>query len=86
VQELVRSFLRASRRQGARAIAYALLELTDAQMRTTRALDKLGLADASTPFGAIEVMAKELKNSTQTESEAVAAVVEAISQRAPTGD
>jgi hypothetical protein len=36
------------------AIAYAVLQLVDAQYATAKALNKLGVAEASTPFGAIE--------------------------------
>lgn len=36
------------------AVAYALLKLAAAQDRTAEQIKKLGLADASTPFGAVE--------------------------------
>lgn len=71
---------RARAGDGAFAIAYALLELKNAQVQTARALNKLGLADASTPFGAIEMLAKELKDTAQSISETGMAIADAISQ------
>jgi hypothetical protein len=62
---------RARAGDGAFAIAYALLNLTDAQIATARALNKLGVADASTPFGAMEHLAMELKRAGEAVSGAV---------------
>lgn len=47
--------------EGSFAIAVAILELADSQTATARALNKLGVADASTPFGAIEALAAETR-------------------------
>ncbi|WP_213741905.1 hypothetical protein [Bradyrhizobium sp. dw_411] len=52
---------RARAGDGPFGIAYAILNLADAQIATARALNKLGVADASTPFGAMENLAMELK-------------------------
>lgn len=46
---------------GAHAIACALFELTDAQRGVENALLRLGVGDAATHFGAIEVVSMELK-------------------------
>jgi hypothetical protein len=62
---------RARAGDGAFAIAYAILNLTDAQIATARALNKLGVADASTPFGALENLAMELKRAGESFSGAV---------------
>jgi hypothetical protein len=47
------------------------LNLTDAQTSTARALNKLGVVDASTPFGALENLAMELKRASETVSGAL---------------
>ncbi len=60
------------------AIAYALLELATAQANTSRAIHKLGLADAATPFGAIEHMSSELKNISVSLDGIATAVAEAL--------
>jgi hypothetical protein len=62
---------RARAGDGAFAVAYAILNLTDAQIATARALNKLGVADASTPFGAMENLAMELKRASETVSGAL---------------
>jgi hypothetical protein len=46
---------------GAFAIAYALIDLADAQEATARALQKLGLADASTHLGALEALGMQIE-------------------------
>ncbi|WP_441277700.1 hypothetical protein AB7783_11725 [Tardiphaga sp. 172_B4_N1_3] len=71
---------RARAGDGAFAIAYALIELKNAQMQTARALNKLGVADASTPFGAIEHLAKEVKDAGQAIAEMGSVIADAISQ------
>ena len=57
---------RARKGDGAFAIAFALLELADAQQRTAIALKNLGLADAATPFGAIEALMIQMKETGET--------------------
>jgi hypothetical protein len=69
---------RARAGDGAFAIAYALLNLTDAQVGTARALNRLGLADASTPFGAMENLAMELKRAGEAVSGAISEASTAI--------
>lgn len=53
------------------AIAYALIDLTDAQEATAKALQRLGMADAATPMGAIETLALEVKNAARLLTEAM---------------
>jgi hypothetical protein len=67
---------RARSGDGAFAIAFALLELRDSQMQTARALNKLGVADASTPFGAIENLAMEVKDAARVIAEIGSAITE----------
>jgi hypothetical protein len=43
------------------AIAYALLEVAAAQRETAREINHLGVADAATPMGAIEVLADQVR-------------------------
>lgn len=45
---------------GAYAIAYALLDLSDSQEATAKALGRLGNGNASTDFGAIESLSMQL--------------------------
>lgn len=47
---------------GAFAIAYALLELAEAQKNTATQLKFLGTGDAATTMGAIELLASEVKH------------------------
>ncbi|MEY9590597.1 hypothetical protein ABIA06_002888 [Bradyrhizobium yuanmingense] len=67
---------RARSGDGAFAIAYALLELRDAQIHTARALNKLGVGDASTHFGAIENLAMEIKDAARVIAEIGSAITE----------
>ncbi|WP_148219197.1 hypothetical protein [Azospirillum sp. B510] len=46
-------------RDGAFAVAYAITRLADAQLETAQALRKLGLNDATTRMGAVELLARE---------------------------
>ena len=46
---------------GTFAVAFALLELARAQDRTATAIKNLGLADASTPYGAIEALIMQMR-------------------------
>ncbi len=57
------------------AIAYALLELADAQQKTAIAITRLGLNDAATPMGAIEMLSLETKR--------IAEALNAISEKFP---
>lgn len=57
---------RARKGDGAYAIAFALLELAEAQQRTATQLKNLGFADASTPFGAIEALIMQMKETGET--------------------
>lgn len=52
---------RAAKGDGAYAIAHALLLLAKAQDRTATHVRNLGLADAATPMGAMEVLSVEFK-------------------------
>lgn len=47
---------KARKGDGAFAIAYALVDLADSQEATAKAIQKLGLADASTHLGALEAL------------------------------
>lgn len=51
---------------GAYAVAFALLELARAQDRTATQLKNLGFADASTPFGAMEALIMQMKETGET--------------------
>lgn len=51
---------------GAYAVAFALLELARAQERTATQLKHLGLADAATPYGAIEALVMQIKETGET--------------------
>ena len=50
-----------ARTDGSYAVAYALLKLAEAQTRTARSLERMGMNDASGPMGAIEMVSYELK-------------------------
>lgn len=50
---------------GSYAIAYALLDLADAQAAASRALNKLGVGDASTPFGALEALGMQIEKAAE---------------------
>ena len=50
---------------GAVAIAYALMALADAQAASARAIQKLGLGDASTPFGAVEALGMQIEKAAE---------------------
>jgi hypothetical protein len=43
------------------AIAYALLELTEQSRKSANALERLGLNEAATPMGAIELLSSEVR-------------------------
>lgn len=57
---------KARKGDGAYAVAYALLELARAQERTATQLKNLGLADASTPYGAMEALIMQMKETGET--------------------
>ena len=46
-----------------------------------RALQRLGLADASTPFGALEALSMEMKESSERIAEGLHAIADAIRDR-----
>ncbi len=50
---------------GAFAIAYALLDLSDSQEATAKALQRLGLGNASTDVGAIENLAMQIEKAAE---------------------
>lgn len=60
---------------GAFAIAYALMQIAGHQERIAQEVRRLGLGDASTPFGAIEALS-------QTVLDAGEAIATAISEAA----
>lgn len=53
------------------AVAYALIELADAQEATAKALQRLGMGDAATPMGAIENLSLEIKKAALFVGEAI---------------
>jgi hypothetical protein len=58
------------------AIAYALLEIADAQNSMSVHLKNLGNADASTPFGAIEGLAMHIGEKLDAFATTLAAAIE----------
>lgn len=56
---------------GSFAIAYALLQLAQAQDRTATQIKNLGFADAMTPFGAIEALNMQIKETGELLAEAL---------------
>lgn len=50
-----------ARTDGSYAIAHALLKLAEAQSRTAHSLERLGLNEASSSMGAVELLSSELK-------------------------
>lgn len=63
IQELFEN--KARKGEGAYAIAYALMVLADAQTDSARAIQKLGLAGASTPFGAVEALGIQIEKAAE---------------------
>jgi hypothetical protein len=51
---------KARKGEGAYAIAFALLDLSDSQEATAKALNRLGNGNASTDFGAIEGLSMQI--------------------------
>jgi hypothetical protein len=68
-------------RRRAFAVAYAILKLTDAQIATARALNKLGVAEAPTRFGAMENLAMQLTRAGEAVAGAVSEVGSTIGGR-----
>lgn len=62
---------KARKGDGTFAVAYALLELARAQERTATMIKHLGLADAGTPFGAIEALCVQMKQTGETLAHAI---------------
>jgi hypothetical protein len=52
---------KARKGDGVFAIAYALMDLSDSQEATAKALQRLGLGNASTDFGAIEALGMQIE-------------------------
>ena len=61
------------------AIAYAIVDLADSQEATAKALKKLGLNDAATTMGAMELISLSIEKSGQTIADQIASVGQAIS-------
>jgi hypothetical protein len=70
---------RARAGDGSYAVAYGLIRLSKTQAETAHAIYKLGLPGASTPFGAIEVLAMEVQKVGICISEIASAIAEASS-------
>lgn len=64
IREIIEKKARAG--DGAYAIAYALLDLSDSQEATAKALNRLGNADASTHLGAIENLSMQTVHAAET--------------------
>jgi hypothetical protein len=64
---------------GAFAIAWALIDLADAQEATAKAIQRLGLADAATHCGAIESLGMVVKEV----AEAINRVAGSIAENVP---
>ncbi len=62
---------KARKGDGSFAIAYALLELASATNRSATALKNLGFADAATPFGAVEALIMQIKETGETLADAI---------------
>jgi hypothetical protein len=71
-----------ARQDGGYAVAYALLRLADAQDRTALWLKHLGLADAATPMGAIEVLSVEFKRMADSMTSIAEGVEQFLDERA----
>ena len=67
------------------AIAFALMRLASAQERTAMWLKHLGLADAATPMGALEIVAMEIKAAAAAQGE-IAAALDRIADAMPGGE
>ena len=62
------------------AIAFALMELAQAQKATARALRDLGFADAATPFGAIEAFGMVVKEGTEAIANALSGIADRMEE------
>ncbi len=62
---------KARKGDGAYAVAFALLELARAQERTAGALRDLGFADAASPYGAVEALIMQIKETGETIADAL---------------
>ena len=70
---------RAREGEGLFAVAYALLEVSESQSASARALARLGFGNASTDLGAIEGMTIEVRDALRSVSEAIEQVAGSIS-------
>jgi hypothetical protein len=68
---------RARAGDGQFAIAYAMMEVARAAKSAAYALERLGLGDAATPMGAIELLSKGLNDGASDIADAIRAVAEA---------
>ena len=62
---------KARKGDGAFAVAFALMELARAQERTASALRDLGFADAASPFGAVEALIMQMKETGESIADAL---------------
>jgi hypothetical protein len=62
---------RARKGDGVFAVAFAILELARAQERTATQIKDLGMAGAHTPFGAIEALIMQMKETGETLARAI---------------
>jgi hypothetical protein len=69
---------RARKGDGAFAVAYALMDLSDSQEATAKALQRLGNAGASTDFGAIEALGMQIEKAANILGEHLDGVAGAI--------
>ena len=69
---------RARNGDGAYAIAWALLDLSDSQEATAKALQNLGNGNASTHFGAIEGLAMKVEQAAEILGAQVSGIADAI--------
>lgn len=74
---------KARKGDGAYAIAYALIDLSDSQEATAKALQRLGNGGASTDFGAIESLGMQIEKAANILGEHLDGVAGAITS---TGD
>lgn len=63
---------------GAYAIAWALLDLSDSQEATAKALQRLGNGDASTHYGAIEGLAMKIEQAAEIIGSQIGGVADSI--------
>ena len=77
---------KARKGDGAYAIAYALMDLSDSQEATAKALNRLGLGNASTNMGAIEALGMQVEKAAQIIGENIESAGSAIASALPAAD